>query len=417
MGKRKRRHRYRGPDLTSQAGLSEGDVIKLELGSHGDDGHPVAEFNGAPVKVMGGLEGEGVRCEVVRVQPDAVYARVLEVMDASEYRVEPPCGYFLDCTGCQWQHVSYERQLKLKLQRVVAAMTEYEVLVGFHVEPVIASPNTLGYRNHARFTVARWPENRGQVGFMNAVKRRFVKIDRCILMNEPVNAVLHSVQGRLAGMSQFSVRASSKTGSTLIQPPLPPETTDLASGQTHYQESAGGREFRVASPSFFQVNPRQLECMAEQVRLMLALEGRGTLLDAYSGVGTFSILLAPCVERVIAIEESASGVADARANATGLSNIEFLEGKAEELMPDLAGTVDFVILDPPRVGCMPEALNAVRRLAPAKVVLVSCDTSAMARDQAHLVNEGFRLLRVQPVDMFPQTRHVEVISLFERPEG
>ena len=180
-----------------------------------------------------------------------------------------------------------------------------------------------------------------------------------------------------------------------------------------YEESVEGRSFRVASPSFFQVNIGQLVRMAELTKSMLNLNGSGTLLDAYSGVGTFSALLAPHVEKAIAIEESASGVADARANAAGLSNIEFLEGKSEELMPGLAGKIDYVILDPPRSGCMPEALDAVARMQPTKVVLVSCDTSAMARDQSRLVGHGFKLVSVQPVDMFPQTRHVEVVSLFE----
>ena len=152
--------------------------------------------------------------------------------------------------------------------------------------------------------------------------------------------------------------------------------------------------------------------MVEIIAEMLNLDGSGTLLDAYSGVGTFAVLLAPYVENVIAVEESASGVADARINARGISNIEFIEGKSEEVMPELSGAVDYVILDPPRVGCLPEALDAVQRLSPGKVVLVSCDTDAMARDQARLILRGFRLERVQPLDMFPQTRHVEVISMF-----
>lgn len=368
----------------------------------------------APVRVMGGLEGEKVRCEVLRVNPDAVYARVTGVISASPHRREAPCQYFLDCTGCQWQHVTYEHQLELKRQRVVGAMAEYPELADFDVEPVIGSPNEFRYRNHARFTVAHWPENRGQVGFMNAVKRRFVRIDHCMLMNNPINGVLDAVQEKLSGMSQFSVRASSKSGSMLIQPPLPAEQDLPASGQTHYTETAASRSFRVASPSFFQVNVAQLERMVELVTEMLELDGKGTLLDAYSGVGTFSVLLAPHVERVIAIEESASGVADARVNASNVPSIEFLEGKSEELMPELAGTVEYVILDPPRVGCMPEAISAVGRMAPGKVVLVSCDTTAMARDQSRLIGERFKLVCVQPVDMFPQTRHVEVVSLFER---
>ncbi len=415
MGKRKRRNRYSGPDLTSHLGLVKGDVLELTLGAHADDGNPVAEYEGAPVSVLGGLAGERVDAEVIWINPDMVYARVAEVEKASTHRRESACSHFLQCTGCQWQHVSHDHQLELKRDRVVRAMAEYEELAGATVEPVIGSPSELEYRNHARFTVARWPENRGQVGFVSGVTRRFVKVERCLLMNEPINEILSSVQGRLAGMSQFSVRASSSTGSTLVQPRLPSGPGLPASGQTHYEEEVEGHRFRVASPSFFQVNSAQLEHMAELAGSMLELNGGGTLLDAYSGVGTFSILLAPQVERVIAIEESASGVADARANAAGIDNIEFIEGRSEEVMQTLRGSVDYVVLDPPRVGCMPEAIEATASLAPSKVLLVSCDTDAMARDQARLIGGGFKLVIVQPVDMFPQTRHVEVLSLFDGP--
>ena len=413
MGKRKNRKRYSGPDLTSHLGLNKGDLLDLDLGSHADDGNPLAEYDGAPVSVLGGLAGERVRAEVLWINPDVIYARTVAVLEASPHRRDAPCAYFLECTGCQWQHVSYSHQLELKRDRVLSAMADYAELSGIQVEPTVESSVEFGYRNHARFTVARWPENRGQVGFMSAVTRRFVKIDRCMLMNDPVNDVLEKVQGHLGGMSQFSVRASSTSGSHLIQPPLPAGDEMPESGQTHYTEQAAGRSFRVASPSFFQVNPAQLERMAELIEAMLQPEGSAVLLDAYSGVGTFAVLLSPQFERVIAIEESASGVRDAMENARGIENIEFIEGKSEEVMPGLSGMVDYVILDPPRSGCMPEVIESVQRLAPRRLVLVSCDTTAMARDQARMIEHGFDLVKVQPLDMFPQTRHVEVISLFE----
>ncbi len=411
MGKRKRRSRYTGPDLTSHLEVEKGDVLELSLGPHADDGNPVASYEGAPVSVLGGLKGERVRAEVIWINPDALYARVTEVLASSEHRRTSACEYFLRCTGCQWQHVDYSHQLQLKRDRVVNAMSGVEALAGVEVEQVVSSDAEFNYRNHARFTVARWPENRGQVGFVSGVSRRFVRVDNCLLMNDPINAVLERVQGRLAGMSQFSVRASSASGSMLIQPQLP-LGLHAGSGQTHYIESVADREFRVASPSFFQVNTAQLEQMVEIIAGMLNLDGTGTLLDAYSGAGTFAVLLAPHVERVIAVEESASGIADARFNAQGLDNVDFIEGKSEVVMPELAGSVDYVILDPPRSGCLPEALDAVQRMRPRRVVLVSCDTGAMATDQARLIERGFKLERVQPLDMFPQTRHVEVISLF-----
>lgn len=413
MGKRRRRKRYNGPDLTSELGLEHGDALELELTGIGDDGYAVSEFKGAPVSVLGGIEGERAVAEVVWINPDRIFARATSIDRPSEHRVEAPCEYFLRCTGCQWQHVSYEHQLELKRDRVVGELQKYLELADIVVEPTIGSPKQLKYRNHARFTVAKWDENRGQVGYMSAVSRRFVQVEQCLLMDDQINDVLRSTQGRLAGMSQFSVRVGVNTGSRLIQPQLPDGIEDVESGQTHYEEEVNDHRFRVASPSFFQVNTTQLERMAAEVADMINLDGSGVLLDAYSGVGTFSIMLSPYVQKVIAVEESASSVEDARANAGDITNIEFIQGRSEDVMVEMAGEIDFVILDPPRVGCLPEALKAVRRMRPRKVIMVSCEPSALARDLAVLVSDGFTLTRVQPVDMFPQTRHIETLAALE----
>jgi 23S rRNA (uracil1939-C5)-methyltransferase len=378
----------------------------------GDDGYATAELDGVPVSVIGGIDGEKVTAEIAWVAPDRFFARVTEVQSASQDRVQPPCEYFGRCTGCQWQHVSYERQLELKRGRVVMELRKYPELAEARVEPTLGSPKQLRYRNHARFTVAKWAENRGEAGYMSAVSRRFVRVDECLLMDDRINEALAKTQGKLAGMSQLSVRVGANTDSMLIQPELPAEI-GVESGQTHYEEEVNGQRFRVASPSFFQVNTAQLERMAAEVAGMLRLDGSGTLLDAYSGVGTFAIMLAPYVDKVIAVEESASSVEDARANAAGIANIEFMPGRSEELMAVLTGQIDYVILDPPRVGCMPEALDAVARMRPRKVVVVSCEPSALARDLAILVRGGFTLTRTQPVDMFPQTRHVETLATLE----
>ena len=416
MGKRKRRQRYSGPDLTSELGLEKGDALELELTGIGDDGYAITEFKGAPVSVLGGLDDERVTAEVVWVDRDRIFARVTEVGSASDDRVESPCEYFLGCTGCQWQHVSYERQLELKRDRVVSELRKFRELADVSVEPTLGSPKELHYRNHARFTVAKWEENRGQVGYMSAVSRRFVQVEKCLLMDDQINDVLSATQGKLAGMSQFSVRVGVNTGEKLIQPKLPTDVNEVESGQTHYSEEVNGHRFRVASPSFFQVNTAQLERMAAEVAEMIGLDGSGTLLDAYSGVGTFAIMLAPYVEKVIAVEESASSVQDAQVNARGITNVEFVQGRSEDVMVEMAGTVDYVILDPPRVGCMPEALESVIRMRPRKVVMVSCEPSALARDLAILVGGGFTLTRTQPVDMFPQTRHVETLAALELAE-
>lgn len=427
----RRRPRPRGPALTAHLTVRPGDRVNLSLGALDDSGEATATLEGAPVNVVGGLPGEQVTAEIVKVFPERVAAKVAEVATASPDRVVSPCPYYLQCTGCQLQHLSYAGQLEFKRQRVLAEFAKWPMLHGANVLPTLPSPQELGYRNHARFTVQKRDEpsgasKRGDAGYVNATTRRFIKIDRCLLMDGSINRALAVMQGQLQGMSQLSVRVggvdghpgasgqssgiAGEPGGVLIQPKLDNTSIPLESGHTHFEVEALGRRFRVAGSSFFQVNVRQLENVAGLLREGLHLTGTETVVDAYCGAGTFAVLLAPYARRVIGIEDSASAVADAQANSAGLTNIEFLRGRVEDALARIEGEVDAIALDPPRAGCHPAAIEAVCRLRPGRVALVSCEPAAMARDLASLCDGRFILEAVHPVDMFPQTRHVEAVA-------
>lgn len=369
------------------------------------------EHEGIPVVVEGGIPGESVTVEVLRRFPEHVGVRVVEVSDASEDRIVPECKYTAECTGCQWQHVSYERQLNFKRDMVIAALDSEESVKDAHVLPTLPASQQLGYRNHARFSVGR---KFGEVGYVNAITRSLVPVDRCLLMDDSINEVLKATQKRVKGMTQFSVRVGVGTGDRLIQPELKGDVPGIQSGGQHLTESMLGREFRIAGSSFFQVNTRQAEQMVELVRDRLELSGREVLIDAYAGVGVFAVLLAPYTRKVYAIEDSPSAVADGERNAEGLDNVEMVLGRSEEVLSEFESHVDAVILDPSRKGCHPDVIEAVGRLAPDRVVLVSCDVESMARDLAALVAGPFVLEEIQPVDMFPQTRHIENVSFLRR---
>ncbi|MBI3967276.1 MAG: 23S rRNA (uracil(1939)-C(5))-methyltransferase RlmD [Chloroflexi bacterium] len=183
-------------------------------------------------------------------------------------------------------------------------------------------------------------------------------------------------------------------------------------GQAHYEEALLGRRFRVSAASFFQVNTLQAEQLVQTVADKLELRGDETLVDLYCGVGTFALLLAGRVRRVVGIEESPAALKDARVNAEGVSNVEFIVGKAEEVFPSLkAEGIDAVVVDPPRAGLRPPVIEALIRLRPRKIAYVSCEPSTLARDLRLLVDGGFTLTGVQPVDMFPQTYHIECVSI------
>ncbi len=391
--------------MTGQA-VSRGDHITLSLTSWGRLGEAMAQYQGWDVFVFGGIPGETVVAEILRIQRKYLAARVVEVIQGSELRVEPPCPYYGECTGCQWQHLDYSAQLIAKKSRVVDALERVGGLSQQPVAEVIPSPDQYGYRNHARFTVGP----AGSLGFVNRETRRFVAIDRCMLMHQGINDMLTQLQGRCSETTQLAIRAGKNTGDYLIQPTLKNPAVPLPTGQTHYLESVGDRRFRVASPSFFQVNVEQSVQLVEVVRNSLDLRGDEVLVDAYAGVGTLAILLAPYVANVIAIEESSAAVADAQENAAGLTNVEFWTGKTEEMLSRLAARPDAVVLDPPRAGCQPQALRSLLEIAPEKVAYVSCDPESLARDLKILVDGGYHLDQVQPLDMFPQTHHVECVA-------
>ena len=394
---------------------SDQETARLTLGRFGTLGDTVAEFEGREINVFGGIPGEVAACRIVRYRrrrKAVVSAIVTDVLEPSPHRAAPPCPYFGPCSGCQWQHIDYAHQLELKREAVRLAIDEYDSLRGSEVGETVPSGEVFGYRNHARFTVRR----QGSLGFVNRITRRFVKIDECLLMAPGINEILGKLQGRSGATSQLSIRYGINGGDWLIQPRLSINDVGLETGQTHYTERLLGRSFRIGSPSFFQVNTAQAERLVGLVAQRLRLSGRETVVDAYAGVGTFAALLSEDAGRVLAVEESDAAVGDARVNIAGIDNVEIVLGKVEDVIDELDVTPDAVVLDPPRAGCQPQVLEAVARWRPGRVCYVSCDPSSMARDLDIMVRSGFAVESIDPVDMFPQTYHVECVAAL-RPAG
>ena len=380
-------------------------LLALKLVAMGPFGEAVAQHEGRRVSVFGGIPGEDVLAEVVRQRRNMILAQVIEVTNASTERVEPPCPYFGPCTGCQWQHIRYEHQLELKRGIVQEAMQEAGIPVSL-VAPVIPAPQLFGYRNHVRFTVG--PE--GAIGFVNRQSRHFVPVNQCLLMHPWINQALSQLQGCCGETTQLSIRYGVNTGQWLIQPTLRSPEASLESGQKHYEEALAGRRFRISAASFFQVNTTQAERVAQLVRDRLVLTGQELVVDAYAGVGTFAALLTPFARKVIAIEEAPSAIQDAQVNIHGLDNVELAEAKTEHLLGALPERPDALVLDPPRVGCQLQALRAVLLRPPQRVVYVSCNPQALAHDLRILLRGPFILEEVLPVDLFPQTYHVECLA-------
>ncbi|MCH7652180.1 MAG: class I SAM-dependent RNA methyltransferase [Chloroflexi bacterium] len=399
--------------MTGQARLEDleqrDESATLHLDGWGELGDTLAEYEGSTINVFGGIPGEEVVAHILRYRrrrQSYVSAQVLRVLKPSPHRVEAPCRYFGACTGCQWQHIDYEHQLELKRDRVSTSLKQYQTLSDISVAPTMPSPQVFNYRNHARFTV----RGQGRLGYINRMSRRFVEIDECMLMDPWINEALGELQGKCAETTQLSVRLGVNAGEWLIQPTMQNPDISLKTGQTHYREKLLGHTFRIASPSFAQVNTPQTERMIELVRRRLELRGDELLLDAYAGVGVFAALTAPYVKRVVAIEESSAAIKDAAVNTIGIDNLEFIEAKTEDAIGGLEERPDAVILDPSRLGCHPDALDALVVNRVPRIVYVSCDPDALARDLDRLVSGGYRVDAVEPLDMFPQTHHVECLA-------
>jgi 23S rRNA (uracil1939-C5)-methyltransferase len=397
-------------ETTKAADTREAERLRLSLTDMAFEGGAIARHDGQVVFAAYGIPGEEAVVEIEQRSKDYLMGRVVEVLSSSPHRVEAPCPYFGKCGGCQWQHIDYPFQAELKARIVGEQLRR----IGKFEEPPVATTLTAEerwhYRNHARFSTDR----QGQLGFVSLVKRRFVRIDHCRIMHPWINSVLERLQGKCAGLHQVAIRYGVRTEQALIHPSLKEIDDSIPSGQASYEEELLGKRFRVSGASFFQVNTRQAEVLIEVVREKLALASNELLLDAYAGVGTFAVLLAPYVKRVIAIEESPAAVADAVINQAGIKNIVFYQGKVEQILPELRHRPQAAILDPPRVGCHPDTIAAVLKRPPARLVYVSCDPATLARDLRALCQGGYRLQEVQPVDMFPQTFHIECVATLVR---
>jgi 23S rRNA (uracil1939-C5)-methyltransferase len=409
-----------------------GQVIDLELTDMAYGGAAVGRHEGRVVFVPYAIAGERVRVEIVEEKKRYAQARFMEVLTPSPDRVQPPCPHFGPgpegpCGGCQWQHIAYPAQVRFK-QAILA--DQLRRIGGFSNPPLlppVPSPSPWAYRNQARFGVS--PD--GRLGYRAMNSQRILPIRECHIIDPRLLALFQSLDLEPAGLNGVTLRVGTATEELMLVleiagDELPAVETDLPLscvlqfedgssvvlvGEGDLVEEVAGRRFRVSAGSFFQVNTPLAEKLVERVLSYLALTGRETVLEAYSGVGLFTAFLAPHAARVIAIESDPSAVADAQVNLDEFNHIELYQAEAEEVLPMLGVALDAAVLDPPRTGCAPAVIDALIRLRPSRLVYVSCDPATLARDCRRLAAGGYRLAATQLVDMFPQTYHIESVSL------
>ncbi len=385
--------------------------LEVSLTSLNRFGETIAPNNGQIILVPFGIPGERVRVKIIRERRDLIIGELLDVIEPSPFRQKPICPLFGVCSGCNFQHIKYEKQVEVKTKILIEQLKRITGLEEpeTYLAPFRKAEETFYYRNRADFSRNR--EN--LLGSRRKEDKRFIPIFHCYLMHKRINEILTQIQGLPPKRKSHNVlvRYGVNTGSFLVQPPM--ATDKIPTGQEVFFEKVLGEGFQISASSFFQVNTKKTE---EIVKIILGYidEADRVVIDAYAGVGTFSLFLGKRGERVIAIEESYTAYQDALENLKEEKNVQFLLGKTEKILPEVKGEIDAIILDPPRIGCREEVLKTVAEKEIKKLIYVSCDPTSLAWNLKILMNQGYRLIEIHPIDMFPQTYHLETITLMKK---
>lgn len=455
--------------------MNKNDICEVQIIDMTEEGEGIGKADGFTLFIKDAVVGDRIRCKVMKVKKSYGYARLLEVLEPSPDRVAPVCPVAGPCGGCQLQAMSYESQLAFKRNKVENLLKRVGGFPDPKVLPVIGMETPLGYRNKAQFPVGRNREGRIVTGFYAGRTHTIIETPRCYL-GDPVNEQVMGIVIRW--MEEFHVdpydeeahrglvrhvlirtgehRASADSrqvmvclvingrklphsreladrlraipGMTSISCNINTQKTNVILGPEvhtiygpgYITDTIGSLRYRISPQSFFQVNPVQTEKLYETALSFAGLTGRENVWDLYCGTGTITLFLARQARMVRGVEIVPTAIADAKENAkaNGITNAEFYVGKAEEVLPawyeETKENADVIVVDPPRGGCDPALLQTMLRMNPERIVYVSCGPASLARDLKILCEEKYELVRVQPVDMFPQTVGVETVCLLSK---
>lgn len=386
--------------------------IELTIERLSNLGMGVGRIDGWVVMVPFVIPGERVRVRVFRNFQNYSDADLVAVLEASPDRVEPFCPLFTRCGGCQYQHISYARQLREKGDQVGSLLKK---LGGIEhpVDPTHGSPETDHYRSKITPHYNR-PDRDGSqpIGFLQYGRRnQIIDVEQCPIATEAINEALP--EARAEARRSGGKKRRQRGGTLLMRDVLEGVVTDP---QAIVSERVGNLTFQFKAGEFFQNNPFILPEMVAHVAQEASAEGARYLVDAYCGVGLFALSTAASFEQVAGVEISEPAVRWAQANCkiSGIQNVRFVIGKAEAIFNGLKfpATETALVIDPPRKGCDASFREQLLQYRPQRLVYVSCDPATQARDLQAFVEGGYQITRVQPFDLFPHTRHIEnVVSL------
>lgn len=441
----------------------------IDIVSMGYEGEGVGKVNNFTVFVQGALLGETVKVKIVKLSKNFAHGKLLEVIKSSKHRIEPVCSIYKRCGGCQMQHMSYEGQLEFKTNRVKEVVSRIGKLEDVVIHPTVGMKEPFRYRNKVQLPIGK-VKDEVAIGFYAPRSHDIIDMDTCLIQDETADKVVqltrewinkfniepYNEEENKGNLRHIMIRRGFKTSEVMVvivtkEEVLPysnefvelmvknisglksviqninPKKTNVILGSKNkvlwgkdkITDYIGEFKFNISPLSFFQVNPVQTEILYGKALEYAGLTGEETVVDAYCGTGTISLFLSQKAKKVYGVEIVPEAIEDAKKNAeeNSVENVEFLVGESEKVIPELIKKgvkAEVVVVDPPRKGCERSLLEAFSIMGPDKIVYISCDPATLARDLGILNELGYKTVEIQPVDMFPQTAHIENVALIVR---
>ncbi len=445
----------------------QGELIELEITDVSHSGDGVGRFQERVVFVPNTVTGDHISARLVHLKKDLGYGQTQEILSPSPHRIRPRCLVSDKCGGCQWQHISDDYQKELKVAHIYNTLQKIGGFSQIPISPIL-SLDSLAYRNKVTYPLERSSTGQVKAGYYRRQTHQIVNLNQCPVQDSRLNPLLTEIkqdiqnrgwsiyqekrhQGKLRHLSFRIGRHTGEILLTLVStdanlPNLKEQAetwlkrypnlvgvainvnsrqnnlifgqeTSIVVGKGDIKEKFADLDLYLASNTFFQVNTETAEALLQTILPWLNLQGTETLIDAYCGIGTFTLPLAKRLKYAYGIEFHDESIKKAEFNAkiNHINNIEFMKGNVEAILPQLAIHPDLILLDPPRKGCHPAVITALRNILPPKLIYISCQPATLARDLKLLCqNECYQLSKVQPADFFPQTPHVECAVLLEK---
>ena len=448
--------------------IKKNNYYNIEILDLGTNGEGIGKISGFTIFVNYALPKEIVFIKIIKVKKNYAYAKLIKIIKKSPKRLEPPCKYYQKCGGCNLQHLEYFEQLNLKTNIVLNNIKKIGKINNFEIFDTIPAPNKFYYRNKMQLPINFKNENIN-IGFYSPRSHNIINISNCLIQNKINDLILkktnevikenniipYNEDTNLGTLRHVITRVSLKTNQIVICFVINDKTPNLKKiliekfkhiqnlsglilnfnnkktnvilgeknetilGENYIIDFIKDIKFKVSIFSFYQINPVQTEVLYDKVLDFANLNGDEIVIDAYCGIGTISLFLAKKCKKVYGIEIVKSAIEDAfyNSNINNIKNTDFILGKAEEkiryLIYEKKVMPDLIVLDPPRKGCDKELLKSIVFAKPKKVIYVSCDSATLSRDLKYLCENGFVLKKVQPIDMFCMTTHVETVCLLE----